>query len=110
MSFLVFRRFLILLTTIVLCSFSFPTLFGGFMNFPKINLGLDLRGGSSILFEIDNKEVISSYLSDYAQKTRVNLRKGNAKFRFIKVENDRVVIGLMNDDDVKKIEENSYFC
>jgi len=54
------RIFLVSLITLVLVFIAFSNLFNSEDSFfkKKINLGLDLQGGSYLLLEIDNEPVI----------------------------------------------------
>ena len=78
----------------------------------KINLGLDLQGGSYLLLEIDNKPVIIQTLQNKLSTLRKFFKNEKINFRNLKIENDKTIIfNIENNqiDEVKKIfeEQNS---
>ena len=54
----------------------------------KINLGLDLQGGSYLLLEIDNAPVIEQKLQNLTTTIRNYFKEQNIKINNIKIEND----------------------
>ena len=80
----------------------------------KINLGLDLQGGSYLLLEIDNAPVIEQKLQNLTTTIRNYFKNQNIKINNIKIEveiadNVKVEIvkatgiqGLLNIQEVKK--------
>ncbi len=61
--------------------------------FKRMHLGLDLRGGSHLLLEVDMRAVMSERLNNLLDATRAALRRGQiATYRSIGVSGDAVVI------------------
>ena len=67
----------------------------------KINLGLDLQGGSYLLLEIDNLPVIEQKLQNLTTTIRNHFKKKNIKIRNLKLLNQKLSFSV--DDDHKKI-------
>ena len=77
----------------------------------KINLGLDLQGGSYLLLEIDNAPVIEQKLQNLTTTIRNYFKDQNIKINNIKIEDEKI---FFNVDDQNKqvvldtfIDENS---
>ena len=58
----------------------------------KINLGLDLQGGSYLLLEIDNQPVIIQKLQNTVSFLRKYLKDKKIYFKNLKIENDKTII------------------
>ncbi len=56
----------------------------------KINLGLDLQGGSYLLLEIDNEPVIEQKLQNLTTTIRNYFKEKNIKINNIKIENQNI--------------------
>ena len=54
----------------------------------KINLGLDLQGGSYLLLEVDNKPVITQKLQNKLSFLRKYFKNKNIYFKNLKIENN----------------------
>ena len=65
----------------------------------KINLGLDLQGGSYLLLEIDNAPVIEQKLQNLTTTIRNYFKEQNIKINNIKIEGDNI---FFNTDDQSK--------
>ena len=65
----------------------------------KINLGLDLQGGSYLLLEIDNAPVIEQKLQNLTSTIRNYFKDRNIKIYNIKIESENI---LFNVDDQNK--------
>ena len=61
----------------------------------KINLGLDLQGGSYLLLEIDNAPVIEQKLQNLTTTIRNYFKEQNIKINNIKIEDDNIFLMLM---------------
>jgi len=70
-----------------------------------INLGLDLRGGSHLLFEVDTDEVISERLDSLVDTIRLDLRKADIERLGPKVVNNTIEIRITNFKDIAKAKE-----
>lgn len=107
------KNFLLISITIFLSIFSLPSIMGNctannsFLSFlssmPKINLGLDLKGGSSITFGANSDEVFLSHASDLLQRLRVAMRKHDVRFKHIRMDGENIVIELFNESNRDKI-------
>ena len=58
----------------------------------KINLGLDLQGGSYLLLEIDNAPVIEQKLQNLTTTIRNYFKEQNIKINNIKIEGDNIFL------------------
>ena len=65
----------------------------------KINLGLDLQGGSYLLLEIDNAPVIEQKLQNLTTTIRNYFKDKNIKIKNIKIEGENI---FFNVDDQSK--------
>ena len=66
----------------------------------KINLGLDLQGGSYLLLEIDNTPVIEQKLQNLTTTIRNYFKDQNIKINNIKIEGENIFFNV--DDKSKK--------
>ena len=64
----------------------------------KINLGLDLQGGSYLLLEIDNAPVIEQKLQNTSVLIRNFFKEKNIRLSNFKISNDEISFSV-NDDD-----------
>ena len=69
----------------------------------KINLGLDLQGGSYLLLEIDNRPVIIQTLQNTVSVLRKFLKTNNINFSNLKVVDDSYISFKTNGDELDKI-------
>ena len=67
----------------------------------KINLGLDLQGGSYLLLEIDNKPLIEQKLQNLTINIRNYFKEKNIRINNIKIANQK--ISFLVDDQFKQI-------
>lgn len=69
--------------------------------FPKqqVNLGLDLKGGSSILFEADVNDVIREHYTSLAGSLRQEFRKEKVRYTELKNTKANVVVSLKDPSD-----------
>jgi len=58
----------------------------------KVTLGLDLRGGSQIVLEIDTQSLIQKRLEDISTETRELLRDGKIPIQTITTSSDSIII------------------
>ena len=56
----------------------------------KINLGLDLQGGSYLLLEIDSNPIVLQKLQNKFSDLKKFFREQNIKFQNIKIENNHI--------------------
>ena len=64
----------------------------------KINLGLDLQGGSYLLLEIDNEPVIEQKLQNLTTTIRNYFKEKNIKINNIKIENQNIFFNVTDTD------------
>jgi protein-export membrane protein SecD len=69
----------------------------------KINLGLDLQGGSYLLLEVDSLPIINKNLQQKVLNLRKFFKKNNIKFQNLKLKNQTIYFNL-NINDKKKFE------
>ncbi len=105
---LYFSKFRILLISIFTFIFVLLTL-SNFTKFDdnffdkKINLGLDLQGGSYLLLEIDNKPVILKNLQNTILTLRKYLKEEKISFKNLSVENNDTIEFEVKSNDEEKI-------
>ena len=63
----------------------------------KINLGLDLQGGSYLLLEIDNEPVIEQKLQNLTTTIRNYFKEKNIKINNIKIENQYIFFNVADN-------------
>mgnify|MGYP001283370150 CR=1 FL=1 len=90
--------------------------FFAFLNIPstdkllfdkKINLGLDLQGGSYLLLEIDTSPLIKERIQDKVIKIKQFFKKENIKYKNFQISNDSINFEV-NDSDSLKLENKFY--
>ena len=64
----------------------------------KINLGLDLQGGSYLLLEIDNGPVEIQKLQNTITVIRNFLKKKKINFKDLRIENKKIIFNVSNDN------------
>ena len=71
----------------------------------RINLGLDLQGGSYLLLEIDNTPVIEQKLQNLTITIRNYFKEKSIRINNIKLENQKLSFSVD-----RRIETNSFRC
>ena len=92
---------------IILSLFSFLNFVDNDQNFilsKKVNLGLDLQGGSYLLLEVDSNPVINQKLQHKLIAFKKFLKKNKIKYQKIKFKNQSINF-LINEIDIEKFEE-----
>jgi len=64
----------------------------------QVGLGLDLRGGVHLLFEVDLESFIKSEFEKYEGQVRTQLRKAKIRTKTIKVNDDSVNLVFNNEE------------
>ncbi len=106
-----FRIILIAIFTIIFAYLTTSNFFKFDDNFldKKINLGLDLQGGSYLLLEIDNDPVVLQRLQNKLSSLRIFFKKENIKFKNLKIENNNSIVFELEqvyvDDFISKLED-----
>ena len=72
----------------------------------RINLGLDLQGGSYLLLEIDNEPVEIQKLQNTTTTIRNFLKNKKIRFNDLRIENKKIIFSILNDNI--KIVENFF--
>tara|TARA_B100001564_G_scaffold75639_1_gene60436 strand:+ start:349 stop:1896 length:1548 start_codon:yes stop_codon:yes gene_type:complete len=67
----------------------------------KVNLGLDLQGGSYLLLEIDTKPLIKERLQDKVVEIKKYLKKNDFEFNSFKINENLINFKILNDDEQK---------
>ena len=67
----------------------------------KINLGLDLQGGSYLLLEIDNEPVVLQRLQNKLSLIRKYLKDKNIKFTNLKIKNNEIISFEIEDQSAE---------
>jgi len=70
----------------------------------KVNLGLDLQGGSYLLLEVDSTPIINQNLQQKIINLKKHLKKNKIKYQSLKLANQSITFSL-NDIDLDKFEE-----
>ena len=88
--------------------FTLPNLTGpgvlpSWMPGKTVNLGLDLRGGSHLLLDLDMDVVFSDHMDGLADSLRQALREEGIGFARLSSNRDTVMVQINNTDDVSKV-------
>jgi len=70
----------------------------------KVNLGLDLQGGSYLLLEVDSKPIINQKLQQKLLELRKNLKSNKIKYQSINLKNQKINF-LIKDEDIEKFDK-----
>lgn len=71
----------------------------------KINLGLDLRGGSHLLLEVDVNYIVNEKLEYLLDETRLALRKSKINYKNLLVRNNILSFISLKESQSKQVEE-----
>ena len=69
----------------------------------KINLGLDLQGGSYLLLEIDNQPVIVQKLQNTVSILRKYFKDNNIFFKNLKIIDDESIVFEIENNQIEQI-------
>ena len=83
----------VFLISLILTYLSFSNIFKFDDNFlkNKINLGLDLQGGSYLLLEIDNQPIISQTLQNKLLELKKSLNENSLKSKNFSISNNKIL-------------------
>ena len=70
----------------------------------KVNLGLDLQGGSYLLLEVDSLPIINQNLQQKLLDIRKYLKINKIKYQKLKLRNQSISIAI-NGEDIEKFEQ-----
>ena len=105
------KKLLVLLVTALGIAYAAPNLLpgeggsGGVLPGQKINLGLDLQGGSHLLLRVDMDAVASERLESVAETVRQEFRASKIRFSGLDVEDGRVNVTLRDAADAATARE-----
>ena len=71
----------------------------------KVNLGLDLQGGSYLLLEVDSRPVVNRKLQQKLLNIRKYLKTNKIKYKNLKLKNESINF-LINNEDIEKFEKS----
>ena len=98
------KLFTIYIIIIILSFFAFLNFFNEKENYllsKKVNLGLDLQGGSYLLLEVDSKPVIDQNLQQKVLRLRKDLKNYKIKYQNLNLNNQSINFTL-NKKDIEK--------
>ena len=101
------KFFIIYFVIIFLSLFSFLNFINlkdSFISSKKVNLGLDLQGGSYLLLEVDSNPIINQNLQQKVLNLRKYLKENKIKYQNLELINLSINFQLL-DNDIKKFEE-----
>ena len=107
---LYFSKFKILTIYFIIIFLSFFALInfiGDSKNFfvsKRVNLGLDLQGGSYLLLEVDSTPVVNQKLQQKLINLRKLLKSNNIKYKNLKLVNQSINFSI-DDKDIKLFED-----
>ncbi len=67
----------------------------------KVNLGLDLQGGSYLLLEVDSRPAIKQKLQDKVISIRKELKNKQIKYKNLKLQKQKISFHISKDDTEK---------
>lgn len=71
----------------------------------KVSLGLDLRGGSHLLLDVDFESYLDEISQTLAESVRKYMRENKIGYKNIKVERNHVRFDLRNEDSFDKVKK-----
>ena len=71
----------------------------------KINLGLDLQGGSHLLLEVKSEILIEEEINNVVGFLRQFIRDERIKINSLKINNQIIKLDLLNLSDINKIKD-----
>jgi len=102
-----YKILFIYITILILSLFSIGNFIDSDKNFflsKKLNLGLDLQGGSYLLLEVDSKPLIDQKLQQKVFSLRKIFKKDRIKYKNLILEDQSISFEL-NNNDIKKFDD-----
>lgn len=93
--------FIVTLSALIFAAPNFMKISSGFLPSQSVNLGLDLRGGSHLLLEVDLKQYVADQYSMIADNLRKELRKDKIGYKNLKALRENIHLELRNIDDLE---------
>ena len=78
----------------------------GFLDDRRINLGLDLQGGSYLQLKVDIDAVVEERLGNLAEAIRTEMRTARVTIRNLEADTSSVSFSLRREDDRSKAEQS----
>ena len=106
LNFTKFQTFFVYIIFLFLASFSFLNFQSDdqkLINKKKVNLGLDLQGGSYLLLEIDTDPLIKDRLQDKIIPIKKSLKENNIKFKDFFIEEKKIFFKTQDTKKFKNI-------
>ncbi len=103
----IFATIIICLTAIIYCSSVFidkESVLGSILPNEKLNLGLDLKGGSHLLIEVDFDSYHNDNIKNLTENIKILLQDELINYS-ISIENKTINIRFSNSNDIKKIKK-----
>ena len=95
------KLFIIYFTIIILSLFSlfnFIKIDQKILFSKKINLGLDLQGGSYLLLEVDSRPTINQKLQNKLVSFKKHLKSNDIKYKKVKLKNETIIFSIDEKD------------
>ena len=103
-----YRLIIFILALVFGIFFSMPS-FTGSQNGQKVSLGLDLQGGLYMLLSVQTDAAITSKIKSIASAIKYDTDKNDILVDRLKADESGISIALLDSDDAKKLDENTYF-
>ena len=71
----------------------------------RVNLGLDLQGGSYLLLEVESDVLFKEELENFSDTIRLIARENKVKINNLEIKNDEIIIRFNTDDKLDNIKE-----
>ena len=110
LQFQLWKKLLVLMIGVMGLIYALPNLissdnFTEFLPGKKINLGLDLQGGSHLLLRVDIEAVRKERLENLAETVRRDFRVKKIRFSDLDVRDDSVSLQIRDDGDAKEAQQ-----
>ena len=95
-------KLFVIYSVIIFVSFffflNFLNLNDSFTKSKKVNLGLDLQGGSYLLLEVDSSPIIKQNLQQKVVNLRKYLKNNKIKYKNLNLKNETITFELSNNN------------
>ncbi len=109
----IWKSFIVILLVLLGVIFSIPSIIydnetdNWFLK-NKINLGLDLQGGSYLLLEVQLDVLYSEELENFSDSIRLIARENQTKINQIKLDNEKIIIIFENKNNISEIRDSFF--
>ena len=109
----IWKSFIVILLVLLGVIFSIPSIIydnetdNWFLK-NKINLGLDLQGGSYLLLEVQLDVLYSEELENFSDSIRLIARENQTKINQIKLDNEKIIITFENKNNISEIRDSFF--